>query len=499
MRKSRSYRVSLALMGGSLLLLLLLEGFWLRQVYKEKTAQLQRETNHVFVTAVRDVTDSLMERHIQFAYFSLTDSGSGTRIFIQSDSGSTNSGRMGRAGKMPVITFDSTDSIQSVSVWKERRRAVFQATPPDGPGTSPPDFQPNIFPGAMSVYLGSFPGKDSGLTEAMDTLIRVQLNRLTPAAPIPEGYRLVIRHDSLRPPPPPPLAPSAITTQYIDVPSQTRVIMVLDQYVGFLLAKMIPEIAFSVFLTAIVALAFGFMAASLRQQMRINALKDDFIHNVTHELKTPISTVRVVLEALENYRVLDEPARTREYVRIAQTEVERLSGMVERVLNLSLMESGGLQFEFQPTDLTELARQAVAAFQPLAEKAGGHITLHSPETPALLPADALHLSGLLYNLLDNALKYSPDAPDVSVTLTGKPGVWTLAVCDRGIGIAPAFHKKVFEKFFRMPAGNTHAVKGYGLGLSYVAAVAAAHGAVVEVHSRKSGGSCFTISFPVSQS
>ena len=264
---------------------------------------------------------------------------------------------------------------------------------------------------------------------------------------------------------------------------------------GFYLFKKIAlPLLFSFLMIAITTAAFIFLYKNLKAQHRLAAIKNDFIGNITHELKTPIATVGVALEALKNFNAINNPERTKEYLDISTKELNRLSLLVDKVLRLSLFEQQQLDVRLVPTDIKQVAEAVLESMQFQFEKVEAKVKVAYDGTNFMLPADKYHLSSVLFNLLDNALKYSAGKPDISLHITQYPEQHTIVVADRGIGIPAEYRSRIFEKFFRVPHGNTHNVKGYGLGLSYVAEVVRGHKGSIVASSNGSEGTVFTITF-----
>lgn len=259
--------------------------------------------------------------------------------------------------------------------------------------------------------------------------------------------------------------------------------------------QMMPPILFSVFLTSVTVTAFAIMYRSLRQQQRLAELKDDFIGNVTHELKTPVATVSVALEALSNFNVLQNREQTAEYMEICKTELKRLSLMIDQIMKIAVFEQKGMQLENKPVDLREVIQNALASMRPQFEHFDARVDFYTEGKSWKVRGDVAHLTNIVLNLLENALKYSPQNPHIRVRLTERENDIALEVSDNGIGIAPEYHKKIFDKFFRVPTGNVHNVKGYGLGLSYVANVVKSHGGSITLQSAPAKGSTFCVSLP----
>lgn len=268
----------------------------------------------------------------------------------------------------------------------------------------------------------------------------------------------------------------------------------------YLMRKILPQSLFSVFLLTITALAFGTIYRNMIRQQRLIRIKNDFISNVTHELKTPIATASVAIEALQNFGVASNPEQTREYLVITQSELYRLSLLVDKVLNMATYEEQGLVLRKEKLNLFEVVNQVLGSMRLQFEKQEISFTPllsppHGNGEEGWLMADRVHLSNVIFNLLDNAIKYSPKKATIRVHMEESPDRITLVVDDNGMGIAPEYQEKIFEKFFRVPMGNTHNVKGHGLGLNYVQSVVKQHGGQISLHSDPGKGTRFTVVLP----
>lgn len=266
---------------------------------------------------------------------------------------------------------------------------------------------------------------------------------------------------------------------------------------NFLYKKIFPQALFSLLLVVFTSIAFIFLYRNLLTQEKLAAFKNDFIGNMTHELKTPIATVHVAIEALQSFNVLENPKRTEEYLHISSVELQRLSLLVDKVLKLSMFESDRIVLEKEWFDFNHLIGETIQSMQPLFDKKGAIIQFMNSDGIVNIFADKLHISSVVYNLLDNALKYSEANPIINIVLsTPLNNIVELSVTDNGIGIDSTFQKKIFEKFFRVPTGDTHNVKGYGLGLSYVSHIVKQHQGLIEVESVLGKGSTFTVRLPI---
>ena len=262
----------------------------------------------------------------------------------------------------------------------------------------------------------------------------------------------------------------------------------------YLLKRLTLPILFSVFLVGVTILSFVLLYRTLLRQHRLAEIKNEFISNITHELKTPIATVAVAIEALKNFNAMQDPERTREYLDISSNELQRLGLLVDKVLKLSMLEKKEIELKFETFDLKAVVDEVVTSMRLQLEKHHATVIVRT-DGDTSLEADRLHLLSVVYNLLDNSLKFSNEDPFIQVELKGTADQVHLRITDNGIGISPEYKNKVFEKFFRVPAGNTHNAKGYGLGLSYVAHIIAKHNGSIQLESEEGKGATFIIKLP----
>lgn len=263
----------------------------------------------------------------------------------------------------------------------------------------------------------------------------------------------------------------------------------------FLMGKMVWQLLFAVVMLTVTMLAFIFLYRNLRQQQRLADLKNAFIGNITHELKTPVATVSIAIEALKNFNAINDTQRTKEYLDISSNELQRLGLLIDKVLKLSMFEQNRITLNKETVDLKALTEEVLTTLKPQFDKQDAEVQVVYQGKDFKLQGDMLHLQSVLYNLLDNALKYSSGRPDISVQLTADNNDYWLSIADKGIGIPALYQEKVFETFFRVPQGNEHNIKGYGLGLSYVAEVVRRHGGQIQVKPNGQQGSVFIVKLP----
>jgi two-component system, OmpR family, phosphate regulon sensor histidine kinase PhoR len=263
-----------------------------------------------------------------------------------------------------------------------------------------------------------------------------------------------------------------------------------------IIMRILPQALFSIVLTLSILFAFIFLYRNIVSAEKMAELKNDFISNITHELKTPVATVQVAVEALKNFDAIKNPEKTKDYLDIATVELQRLGLLVDKVLRISMFQKQGFILNREKLDFKLLIEENLNIMKLQFEKYGATVSFMAEEHDYMMDGDKLHLLSIVYNLLDNALKYSAANPQITLQLK-KPalGVIQLEVEDKGIGIPDRYLSKVFERFFRVPTKDRHDVKGYGLGLSYVQHIIKEHGGFIAVKSKEGVGSTFTVSLP----
>lgn len=270
-----------------------------------------------------------------------------------------------------------------------------------------------------------------------------------------------------------------------------------DNPTVFLFIKILPQAFLSLLLISFITIAFIFLYRNLVAQQKLAIFKNEFISNITHELKTPIATVNVAIEALRNFNALQNPERTKEYLAISSAEMQRLSLLVDKVLKLSMFESDKIVLNKEWFNLKLLVEEILDSIKIQFDKKNAIIEFNTSLQELFIEADKLHISSVLYNLLDNALKYSSNNAVVKLYLSMPTNhLVELRIIDNGIGIAKQFQHKIYDKFFRVPTGDVHNIKGYGLGLSYVNHIIRQHNGSISVKSELGKGSEFTVLLPI---
>lgn len=260
-----------------------------------------------------------------------------------------------------------------------------------------------------------------------------------------------------------------------------------------ILGKMTGTLLSSAILLMLTVLCFLYMLRTILRQKKLSEVRNDFINNMTHELKTPIATVSAAVEAMQNFNALNDQQKTRQYLNISQQELQRLGDLVEKVLHIAAEEKEDLELFREPVDLNELIRHIIVNHRLKANKKVDftYTMLADP----VVNVDKTHLSNALNNLVDNAIKYSRDPAEITIRVARQQDTLQVSVTDNGIGIPYNYQDSIFEKFFRVPTGNLHNVKGFGLGLSYVKKIIEKHGGSIRVKSEPDRGSEFLLEIP----
>jgi len=264
----------------------------------------------------------------------------------------------------------------------------------------------------------------------------------------------------------------------------------------YLLKKVWQILVASIILISILIGIFYFALRTIFQQKRISIIKNDFINNMTHELKTPISTISLACEALSDGELGADEKRRTNYVRMIGQENSRLALLVENVLKSAIWDSGDFELKLKKVKFNFLIEDVIRSIEIQVKSRGGIITSSFDTGDDLILADKVLITNLVFNLLDNAIKYSKEIPEIHVSTEIKGSSMSLTIEDNGIGISKVDQKKIFEKFYRVPTGNIHNVKGFGLGLNYVKEIVEKHGGAITFSSKLGIGSKFTVSIPL---
>ena len=252
----------------------------------------------------------------------------------------------------------------------------------------------------------------------------------------------------------------------------------------------------SIILTLVIILSFSLTIYIIFRQKRLSEIKNDFVSNMTHELKTPISTISLASQMLNDQTIPTESKNYDNISRIIKDESKRLGYQVEKVLQMAIFDHGKIKLKKKKTDINELVHNVITNFALQIENKNGAIEANLDAENAVLHADNVHFTNMISNLVDNAIKYSGDEPEIRVSTMNQKENLIIRVKDNGIGIKKEDQRRIFEKFYRVPTGNIHNVKGFGLGLSYVKKIAEEHNGSISLKSDPGMGTEFEISIPL---
>jgi two-component system, OmpR family, phosphate regulon sensor histidine kinase PhoR len=263
----------------------------------------------------------------------------------------------------------------------------------------------------------------------------------------------------------------------------------------YLLAQMTAMLLTSTILIIIIISSFAYTIITVIRQKKLSMMKNDFINNMTHELKTPISTISLACQALSDQDVQKSERLYQNYINIIDEENQRLEMMTEKVLQTALLEKGKLKLNKSYIDIHDILNEAIKKIGLQVQRSNGHITKQFKAKQSIINVDKFHVTNIFFNLLDNANKYSESEPKIIVSTENNLEGIFVNVKDNGIGISKANQQKVFENLYRISTGNIHNVKGFGLGLAYVKNIIELHGGEIFLESEIKKGSTFTIFVP----
>jgi two-component system phosphate regulon sensor histidine kinase PhoR len=260
----------------------------------------------------------------------------------------------------------------------------------------------------------------------------------------------------------------------------------------FVLSSIMGMAILSILFTGVIILTYASALRQLLKQRQISQIKTDFINNMTHEFKTPIATINLALDALKNPKVSDNKEFIARYHNMIREENRRMHTQVENVLRISKLENDELDLEKGEVNLHDIIENAITHVSLIVEHKGGYIKTHLNALNSSVYGSNIHLTNIIVNIIDNAIKYTEAAPEIDIYTENEGKHIILKIVDKGIGMSKVVQNKIFEKFYREQMGNIHNVKGHGLGLSYVKRILDDHNAEINVESEKGKGSTFSI-------
>jgi len=263
---------------------------------------------------------------------------------------------------------------------------------------------------------------------------------------------------------------------------------------NILWSSVLNELLISLALISVILFCFGYVIKVIFRQKKLSEMKTDFINNMTHEFKTPIATISLASDSITSPMILGNEDKVKRFANIIKQENKRMLSQVEKVLQMAMLDKDDFELKLTDINMHDVVNRAVSNLSLQVEKKGGKITPVLNATNPMIIGDMTHVSNIIHNLLDNANKYTPEKPEISVTTNNVAGGVEVNITDNGIGMSKEVRKNIFNKFYREHTGDRHDVKGFGLGLSYVKRMMTAHKGQVEVKSEKGVGSSFILLF-----
>ncbi|OYQ37314.1 two-component sensor histidine kinase [Flavobacterium cyanobacteriorum] len=278
--------------------------------------------------------------------------------------------------------------------------------------------------------------------------------------------------------------------------SRFRLLVSFPEKQQYLFSSILGITSLSIVFTLIIIIAYLSAINQLIKQKQISEIKTDFINNMTHEFKTPIATINLALDAIKNPKIFEDSEKVQRYLQMIRDENKRMHAQVENVLQISKLDKKELEITKEPTDANTIIEDAVEHVHLIIEARHGSLTRHldAERTTGLL--NDVHFTNVLVNILDNAIKYSPDEPVIDIYTENIKDFMLIKIKDRGLGMSKNTQKRIFEKFYREHTGDIHNVKGHGLGLAYVKRILDDHNCQIYVESEKGKGSTFIIKMPL---
>jgi two-component system phosphate regulon sensor histidine kinase PhoR len=498
MNFKKRYRNSTLFFSISLLFLVIFLGVWLQNVYQDKVEELETEVSFLWLKSIKGLEENNFSKLIIATLSDTIDSTTSSSKQIEN----IKSIFQQRLGNKPLqsqtgrqqIFFKDKKSIANIEMIIERQE--------DRQAFSPScDSQNAQFTLNADIDLSS-QGSDSLFIDisqdqvqlldflSLDTnLVKSKLDKELALAQLPMQYQIHTIKDSTN-------KEFFVNDRFFtQTATGKKYRLELNKPPAFILKRMWFEFLMGLLLLVVITATFYYLLNNLKEQNRLVTIKNDLISNITHELRTPIFTVSAALEALESFNGLENPERTKEYLKISKNELNRLSTLVEKVLKTSLFEQDALKLNYDVFAITPLLQTISNSLQLQLEQENASLEIRCLEQ-IQVRADKIHLTNVVYNLIDNALKYKADRPtQIYIEVLDTKTKTQIIVSDNGIGIPTIYIDQIFNKFFRVPQGNQHNVKGYGLGLNYVSNIIKQHKGTVTIKSEEGKSSQFTISLP----
>jgi signal transduction histidine kinase len=402
------------------------------------------------------------------------------KITISADTGlhrydSTLPGTSKLSHTLKDITFDSTLSIQR----EELIASVFDVLDDPRVDDSGRGIKPNLIDSLLRRSL-----TESGLNTPF--VFGIKNDRSSSLRYVNDSTKM---EELLKSPFTASFLPSQIPS------SSTKLVVFFPERQIFLLRQLAPSVLASIAFIALILGLFFYSIRTIHRQKLFAVRLTEFVNNITHEFKTPISTISVITDTLSHPEVSGSSDKVQHYNKIVQDEINRLKTHVDKILQIAVLEEGDYEFNMKHLDAHDIIKEAAERFSVKVNERQGMITTDLKAEKSVINADQYHFVNIIMNLLDNAEKYSAANPVITIVTGNDGGMFWLRVDDKGIGIAERDREHIFEKYYRVSTGDRHDVKGFGLGLSYVNLIVKAHRGTVGISSTPGVGTSVTVSFP----
>ncbi len=462
----------------SALMLFLFMLQWLRSQYREAENRLHTDTQQLFTSVTNHIRDSLLDRQVA--------------TLMQQSAGKDTLQRPDIFIKDTVLPKGAVATRRSIHLYTNQQGSAKLL--PQKEIIAPPTI---ILDSANTPEDQETAGKvlRIALQEIINNIDAAAFRVQTDPALLKKEFSLALRQRfrDMTVVLASPQDTAALFSYQVKETGQNPVYLTLNGYHFYLFKAILPQVAFCLLLLLLTGLAFVLAYLNTRKQLLFVQQKDDFISNISHELKTPVATAKIAIEALNKYDALENPERTRRYLSMASWELNRLETMIGKIMDTTQADHGVLVLDQQKIHLPELVKEITDSLQSvlLQEHITLQLNLQAKDTYVL--ADYTHLTGAIYNLLDNAIKYGNNL--ICIDMYPDHRKVHLKISDNGPGIPTAYREKIFEKFVRIPQENIHDVKGYGLGLSYARYIIEAHKGSLKLEQVNGAGAVFHICLP----
>ena len=509
------------LMSLSLIGIIFVQGYWIKSTVDDKEEQFSYDAKQVLI----DVADQIQNREIENYYFKFKDVDSTTGVlqggtltqFFHVDEDKLRNEVYYQTESILEEDYkvssgflkSATDSIQFTRLFNKKVTNIIKNNNLDRSGLSAQqrieevvrmdDVEKEILRSAIGEYTKRLPVHERVSEETIRNLLKKELEDRD----IKSDFEFGVYNNSI--------ATNLHSDDFsVNHPATYGVPLFVDSsgnsdyqlLVNFtgkkrvVLSSVTLMAALSIIFTLIIVVAYSSALSQLIRQRQISQIKTDFINNMTHEFKTPIATINLALDAIKNPRIINDQEKVQRYLQMIRDENKRMHAQVENVLRISKLEKNELDLKKERLQLHEVIDDAMTHVELIVEDRGGYIKTHYGALKSSILANEDHFTNVFVNILDNAVKYSPDGPKIDIYTENVKNYIVVKVRDQGAGMSKAVQKKIFEKFYREHTGDIHNVKGHGLGLAYVKRILDDHHGSIFVESEKGNGSTFTIKLPL---